>query len=37
MHKQGLVSVLRQLHSDLDAAYGWEDLILERLVALQVR
>ncbi len=31
VHEQGLVSVLRQLHDDLDAAvlaaYGWEDLI----------
>jgi hypothetical protein len=43
IHEQGLVSVLRQLHDDLDAAvaaaYGWEtgladELILERLVAL---
>ncbi len=43
VHEQGLVSVLRQLHDDLDAAvleaYGWppnltDDAILERLVAL---
>ncbi len=43
IHEQGLVSVLRQLHDDLDAAvfdaYGWpatltDDEILERLVAL---
>ncbi len=31
IHEQGLVSVLRQLHDDLDAAvlaaYGWEDVI----------
>jgi hypothetical protein len=31
IHEQGLVSVLRQLHDELDAAvlaaYGWEDLI----------
>ena len=31
IHEQGLVSVLRQIHDDLDAAvlaaYGWEDLI----------
>lgn len=42
-HEQGLVSVLRQIHDDLDesvaAAYGWpadlsEEEILERLVAL---
>ncbi|MCB0233155.1 MAG: class I SAM-dependent DNA methyltransferase, partial [Anaerolineae bacterium] len=43
VHEQGLVSVLRQLHDDLDAAvfdaYGWpvtlsDEQILERLVAL---
>ena len=43
MHEQGLVSVLKQLHDELDAAvaaaYGWpadlsDDDILERLVAL---
>jgi hypothetical protein len=43
MHEQGLVSVLKQLHDDLDAAvfaaYGWpanlpDDEILTRLVAL---
>ncbi len=43
VHEQGLVSVLRQIHDDLDAAvfaaYGWpvtlsDDEILERLVAL---
>jgi hypothetical protein len=43
VHEQGLVSVLRQLHDDLDAAvaaaYGWpadlpDGAILERLVAL---
>ncbi len=43
IHQQGLVSILRQLHDDLDAAvfdaYGWsatlsDDEILERLVAL---
>ncbi|MDK9718061.1 MAG: hypothetical protein OEL57_09170 [Trichlorobacter sp.] len=43
IHEQGLVSVLRQLHDELDAAvanaYGWpanlpEDDVLERLVAL---
>ena len=43
VHEQGLVSVLRQLHDELDAAvcdaYGWppalnDDEILERLVAL---
>jgi len=43
IHEQGLVSVLKQLHDDLDnavsAAYGWPDTltdeqILERLVAL---
>ena len=43
IHEQGLVSVLRQLHDDLDAAvfaaYGWpvtltDEEILERLVAL---
>lgn len=43
VHEHGLVSVLRQLHDDLDAAvfaaYGWpetlsEDEVLERLVAL---
>jgi hypothetical protein len=31
IHEQGLVSILRQLHDDLDAAvlaaYGWEDLL----------
>jgi len=35
IHQQGLVSVLRELHDDLDravfAAYGWEDLA-EKLV-----
>jgi len=43
VHEQGLVSVLKQIHDDLDAAvfdaYGWpatltDDEILERLVAL---
>ena len=43
IHEQGLVSVLRQLHDDLDAAvadaYGWpanltDEEILERLVTL---
>jgi hypothetical protein len=43
IHEEGLVSVLRQLHDDLDAAvfeaYGWpatlsDEEILERLVAL---
>jgi hypothetical protein len=45
IHEQGLVSVLKQLHDELDAAvldaYGWSDLdltdtdaLLERLVAL---
>jgi hypothetical protein len=43
VHEKGLVSVLRQLHDDLDdavfAAYGWpaalaDEKILERLVAL---
>jgi hypothetical protein len=43
IHEQGLVSVLKQLHDDLDAAvfdaYGWphdltDEQILERLVAL---
>lgn len=43
IHEKGLVSVLKQLHDDLDAAvfdaYGWphdlsDDAILERLVAL---
>ena len=43
IHEQGLVSVLRQLHDELDAAvfdaYGWppaltDEEILERLVAL---
>jgi hypothetical protein len=43
IHEQGFVSVLRQLHDDLDAAvfdaYGWpatltDNKILERLVAL---
>ncbi len=43
MHEQGLVSVLRQIHDELDAAvadaYGWpvdlaDEAILERLVAL---
>lgn len=43
VHEQGLVSVLRQIHDDLDAAvfdaYGWpatltDEEILERLVAL---
>jgi hypothetical protein len=43
IHDEGLVSVLRQLHDDLDAAvfdaYGWphdltDEQILERLVAL---
>jgi hypothetical protein len=42
-HEQGLISVLKQIHDDLDAAvfdaYGWprdlsDALILERLVAL---
>lgn len=34
IHEQGLVSVLKQLHDDLDktvfAAYGWADLPWER-------
>ncbi|HJQ24280.1 MAG TPA: DNA methyltransferase [Blastocatellia bacterium] len=43
VHEQGLVSVLRQLHDELDqavfAAYGWpaalaDEVILERLVSL---
>lgn len=43
LHEQGLVSVLKQIHDDLDAAvfdaYGWphdltDEQILERLVAL---
>ncbi len=43
IHEQGLVSILKQLHDDLDAAvfdaYGWpitltDEEILERLVAL---
>lgn len=43
IHEQGLVSILKQLHDDLDAAvfdaYGWphdltDEQILERLVAL---
>jgi hypothetical protein len=43
IHEQGLVSVLKQIHDDLDAAvfdaYGWphdltDEQILERLVAL---
>jgi hypothetical protein len=43
IHEQGLVSVLRQIHDDLDAAvaeaYGWpsdltDEQILQRLVAL---
>ena len=42
-HEQGLVSILKQIHDDLDAAvfdaYGWpsdlnDEAILERLVAL---
>ena len=46
IHEQGLVSVLRQLHDDLDAAvfaaYGWpatlsDEEILERLVALNAQ
>jgi hypothetical protein len=46
IHDAGLVSVLRQLHDDLDAAvfvaYGWpttltDDEILERLVALNAQ
>jgi hypothetical protein len=46
IHEQGLVSVLRQLHDDLDAAvfaaYGWPATltdagILERLVALNAQ
>jgi len=46
VHEQGLVSVLRQIHDDLDAAvfeaYGWpatlgDDEILERLVALNAQ
>ncbi|MHB9002388.1 MAG: class I SAM-dependent DNA methyltransferase, partial [Thermoanaerobaculia bacterium] len=45
IHEDGLVSVLRQIHDDLDAAvfdaYGWphdlsDEQILERLVALNV-
>ena len=43
MHEQGLASVLKQIHDDLDTAvfgaYGWpadltDDTTLERLVAL---
>ena len=43
IHDEGLVSVLKQIHDDLDAAvfaaYGWpatltDEQILERLVAL---
>jgi hypothetical protein len=43
IHEQGLVSVLKQIHDELDAAvfdaYGWpasltDEEILERLVAL---
>jgi hypothetical protein len=43
IHEKGLVSVLKQIHEDLDrevfAAYGWpsdlsDEEILERLVAL---
>jgi hypothetical protein len=43
IHEQGLVTVLREIHDDLDAAvmeaYGWpisltDEEILERLVAL---
>jgi hypothetical protein len=43
IHEQGLVSILKQIHDDLDAAvfdaYGWprdltDEQILERLVAL---
>ena len=34
IHEQGLVSVLRQLHDELDAAvlaaYGWQDLVEAR-------
>jgi ribosome assembly protein YihI (activator of Der GTPase) len=46
IHEQGLVSVLRQIHDDLDAAvfeaYGWpatltDDEILHRLVALNAQ
>ena len=49
VHEQGLVSVLRTLHDELDAAvlaaYGWSDLalprdtetLLERLVALNAK
>jgi hypothetical protein len=45
IHEQGLVSVLKQIHDDLDAAvfdaYGWphgvtDEQILERLVALNL-
>ena len=45
IHEQGLVSVLKQIHDDLDAAvfeaYGWpatltDEEILERLVALRL-
>jgi hypothetical protein len=45
IHKQGLVSVLRQIHDDLDAAvfdaYGWprdlaDDEILRRLGPVDV-
>jgi hypothetical protein len=44
IHEQGLVSVLRQIHDDLDAAvaeaYGWpanlsDEEILTRLVTLR--
>ena len=46
IHEQGLVSVLKQLHDDLDtavaAAYGWpidlpDDALLTRLVALNAQ
>jgi len=46
IHEQGLVSVLKQFHDDLDravfAAYGWpdtltDDELLERLVALNAQ
>lgn len=39
IHEQGLVSVLKQIHDDLDAAvfaaYGWDDLVGTRSTASQ--
>ena len=41
IHEQGLVSVLRQLHDELDAAvlaaYGWEDLLPALMAQEQAR